>query len=171
MLKKFGIPVILCVIVILTGCDQGQNMMKPVTTGILMVEPSEIEPSDETLTIDFTPELETFIPPESLLESDEIEHATEPHELVFETARQAVKDQRVQEYFKEAEKRFEEYCKTRIDQLSNLLVISFTSREERQKFIDALPSKGVTPQLTWVRLVNKTNIYFIVEVAEFFECE
>ena len=33
MLKKFWIPVILCVIVILTGCDQGiPKMMKPVLT-------------------------------------------------------------------------------------------------------------------------------------------
>ena len=32
MLQKFGIPVILCVIVILTGCDQGQKMMKPILT-------------------------------------------------------------------------------------------------------------------------------------------
>ena len=39
MLKKFGIPVILCVIVILTGCDQGQKMMKPVLTP----EPTTVE--------------------------------------------------------------------------------------------------------------------------------
>ena len=39
MLKKFGIPVILCVIVILTGCDQGQKLMKPVLTP----EPTTVE--------------------------------------------------------------------------------------------------------------------------------
>lgn len=39
MLKKFAIPVILCVIVILTGCDQGQTMMKPVLTP----EPTKVE--------------------------------------------------------------------------------------------------------------------------------
>ena len=39
MLKKFGIPVILCVIVILTGGDQGQKMMKPVLTP----EPTTVE--------------------------------------------------------------------------------------------------------------------------------
>ena len=40
MLKKFGIPVILCVIVILTGCDEGiPKMMKPVLTP----EPTTVE--------------------------------------------------------------------------------------------------------------------------------
>ena len=39
MLKKFGIPVILCVIVILTGCDEEKKMMKPVLTP----EPTTVE--------------------------------------------------------------------------------------------------------------------------------
>ena len=44
MLKKFGIPVILCVIVILTGCDQGQKMMKPALTPEPTIEPPPVEP-------------------------------------------------------------------------------------------------------------------------------
>ena len=32
MLKKFSIPVFLCVLISLVGCDQGQKMMKPVLT-------------------------------------------------------------------------------------------------------------------------------------------
>ena len=50
MLKKFGIPVILCVIVILTGCDQGiPKMMKPVLTP----EPTTVEqPMSEAETPD-----------------------------------------------------------------------------------------------------------------------
>ena len=32
MKKKFWIPVLLCMIVALTGCDQGQRMMKPATS-------------------------------------------------------------------------------------------------------------------------------------------
>lgn len=45
MLKKFWIPVILCVIVILAGCDEGQKMMKPALTP----EPTTVEqPMPET---------------------------------------------------------------------------------------------------------------------------
>ena len=43
MLKKFWIPVILCVIVILVGCDQSQRLMKPILTPEPVSEPT-IEP-------------------------------------------------------------------------------------------------------------------------------
>ena len=40
MLQKFWIPIILCVIVILVGCDEGKQMMKPALTPEPIAEPT-----------------------------------------------------------------------------------------------------------------------------------
>ena len=54
MLKKFWIPVILCVIVILAGCDQAEQMMETTlspetTTEQLPAEPSMSETDEQTM--------------------------------------------------------------------------------------------------------------------------
>ena len=174
MLKKFGIPVILCVIVILTGCDQGQNMMKPVATSILTDETPKIEQQDDTLTIDFNPEITKHTMPNDFipLETDVVSRSLEQPSQVFQTAKQAVEDQDVQEFIKRTEKKFEEYCKTLIDDMSEEIELHFTNRDERKKFAEALPENGFSYYDKRILvIVDSSNVYFTLTINQFFKCE
>ena len=172
-----GFFALLCIIFSITcfiGCGREQTMMKPVVTSIFTDETPKIEQQDDTLTIDFNPEITKHTMPNDFipLETDEVSRSLEQPSQVFQTAKQAVEDQDVQEFIKRTEKKFEEYCKTLIDDISEEIELHFTNRDERKKFAEALPENGFSYNDKRVLvIVDSSNVYFTLTIYQFFKCE
>ena len=151
MLKKFGIPVILCVIVILTGCDQGQKMMKPVLTPeSTTVEQPMPDSGADPAPVDATPEDLSFNPqpPEKfdftgiagLTEWDrvlEVEDSflTDNSHLIFNDYVSATQSDVVKAFFKYAERWITNNCRKETHEAINVQTLFFTSRDSRIEFV------------------------------------
>ena len=165
MLKKFWIPVILCVIVILTGCDQGQTMMKPVATDILVDTMSETREQEEVLTIDFNPEIpkkptlpDGFTP----MPDDEIRHIrklpTYYNELIFETAEEALEDEVVKDLIQENLDLLEGPCEDSV--MAAEYEFLFTNRHERNRFGEVFPEEHFGTDRQDVYIIGSKDVYF-----------
>ena len=143
MLKKFGIPVILCVIVILTGCDQGQKMMKPVLTPEPqppVTETTDMPAEEEPLFNPQPPEKFDFTGIAGLTEWDSVLEAddsflTDNSHLIFNDFVSATQSDVVKEYFKYAERWIAKNCRQESKESINVKTLFFTSRDARIEFI------------------------------------
>ena len=112
-------------------------------------DPTEIAEDTLEIPVDFS-----HIEPPTIPESADITHLDHvahyddlseavalknPHNFVFETARDAVSDDNIIGYFETLKAWAEEQCGGKNWGESPALAIFFTSREERDKFYDALP--------------------------------
>lgn len=184
MLQKFWIPIILCVIVILAGCDEGKQMMKPV----LVPEPAAEEP----MQVDAAPEDLSFDPqpPEkfdfttiagltewdTVLEVDE-SFLTDNSDLIFNDYASATQNDVVKEYFKYSERWIANNCRQKVQESINVQTIFFTNRDARIEFVqkalgfpdyaegEAMP---LPKDIWWI--FHSVNV-FIVDETPYFELE
>ena len=142
-------------LIALIGCDEGQQMMKPVMQPIIEREPTiEEEPTIETpiteepvgadlLTVDAeedAPEIEfDFEVPVEVFDEDMLPEDA----LIFDSAAKAIRDPQVAEFFKASAEWLTEACETEVFETSSLeLELYFTNSDAKIEFINALPEAG-----------------------------
>ena len=136
MLQKFWIPMILCVIVSLAGCDQGKNMMNPVLTPESDHATFNPEPPPK-------PELPAGIRETDVVVSGDGSFLINNSHLIFSDAETAMQSDLVKGYFKDAE----DYIKLVCGKDPNIIVdqpveeqpidaykLYFTERQARTDF-------------------------------------
>lgn len=174
---------VIAVLIALNGCDNSQNMMKPVIEDVLS-EPTEDVLVDEMPSvidtgIDFTPEVTVPELPEGFepLESERVIHFASLDAIkadlyhythIAEDAASAYADNGVIQFFSDSVQFIEELCKPIIDPNAPApetprVYILFSDREQRQLFVDSLPDASPS---SWhinqelVSVVNGQDVYF-----------
>ena len=181
MLKKFWRPVLLCVIVILAGCDQGQQMMKPVLTP----KPEPTPPVEELIFNPQPPEKPDVTGIAGIFERDNVLLAddsflTDNSHLIFNDFVSATQSDVVKDYFKYAERWIANNCRKETHASTNVETLFFTSRDVRIEFIQkALDYEAYEespeavemplPEDLWWRF-NSINVS-IVEDKPYFELQ
>ena len=146
---------IFAALIALIGCDEGQQMMKPVIQPIIEETPTieeepniEIPTTEEPMEVDLltvdaeedAPEIEfDFEVPVEVFDEDMLPEDA----LIFDSAAEAIRDPQVAEFFKASAEWLTEACETEVFETSSLaLELYFTNSDAKREFINALPEAG-----------------------------
>jgi len=180
-------------VVVMAGCDTGQQMIKPVAQDILTDDPAITDTTEQEIpTIDFNPEVVKPTLPErvELLPDDIIYHVDrfiptsvrlndkgEPdiegrrhnyEPLIFDDAVSALKDARVLNFFKWWEINIEHGCKIPSGPTNTgALHVNFTypNRDEMNKFAEQFDGNALWNLHKYVLVLDEETTYFHVELG------